>query len=158
MNILSQELAVTLTQAFNIQTGGNDFDAIWLLLLEGTDASFNLPFLVTNMFPVTSTNPAKALKGAFGSLLGLSHHSDATVDADLFSGQAAKTKGEAKRFYRDAVARIQSEALVLPTIRQYYVVYTTKKLNGIGRLQIQKGKTQRITTNWGIDWTGVWKA
>lgn len=158
MNILTQELAVTLSQAFNTSTGGNDFDAIWLLLLEGTDASFNLPFLVSNMYPSTSTNPAKALRGVFGSLLGLSHHSDATIDADLFAGQAAKTKGEARTNYRKAVARIQSEAIVLPTVRQYYDVFTTKKLNGVGKLQIQKGKTQRITTNWGIDWTGVWKS
>ena len=158
MNILTQELAVTLAQAFNTTTGGNDFDAIWLLLLEGNDASFNLPFLVSNMYPSTSTNPAKALRGVFGALLGLSHHSDATIDADLFAGQAAKTKGEAKVNYRKAVARIQSEAIVLPTVRQYYDVFTTKKLNGVGKLQIQKGKTQRITTNWGIDWTGVWKA
>lgn len=157
MNILTQETAVTLTQAFNTTTGGNDFDAIWLLLLEGTDASFNLPFLVSNMFPTTSTNPAKALRGVFGSLLGLSHHSDATIDADLFAGQAAKTKGAAKTNYRKAVARIQSEGIVLPTVRQYYDVFTTKKLNGVGKLQIKKGKTQRVTTNWGIDWTGVWK-
>lgn len=158
MNILTQELALTLTEAFNTGTGGNDFDAIWLLLLEGTDASFNLPFLVTNMFPATGTNPARALRGIFGSLLGLSHHSDTTIDADLFAGQAAPTTGAARTNYRKAVARIQSEAIVLPTVRQYYDLFTTRKLNGIGKLQIVKGKTQRITTNWGIDWTGVWKA
>jgi hypothetical protein len=39
----------------------------------------------------------------------------------------------------------------------YYTLFTTKKLAGIGTLQIEKGKTQRVATNWGIDWTGVWK-
>ena len=158
MNILTQELALTISEAFDTSTGGNNFDAIWLLLLEGTDASFNLPFLVTNMFPATSTNPARPLRGIFGPLLGLSHHSDQTIDADLFAGQAAKTTGLARQNYRTAVARIQSEGIVLPTVRQYYVVFTTRKMNGIGKLQIVRGKTQRITTNWGIDWTGVWKA
>jgi len=158
MNILTQETALTISGAFNTSTGGNDFDARRLLLLEGTDASFNLPFLVTNMFPATSTNPARPMRGIFGSLLGLSHHSDQTVDADLFAGQAAKTKGEARTNYRKAVARLQSEGVLVPTVRQYYVVFTTKKLNGIGKLQVVRGKTQRITTNWGIDWTGVWKA
>jgi hypothetical protein len=40
---------------------------------------------------------------------------------------------------------------------QYYSVFTTKKLAGIGKLSIEKGKTQRIVSNWGIDWTGVYK-
>jgi hypothetical protein len=39
----------------------------------------------------------------------------------------------------------------------YYSLFTTKKLAGIGKLQLVKGKTQRVVTNWGIDWTGVYK-
>jgi hypothetical protein len=30
-------------------------------------------------------------------------------------------------------------------------------LGGIGKLQIVKGKTQRVVTNWGFDWTGIYK-
>jgi len=39
----------------------------------------------------------------------------------------------------------------------YYSVITTKKFGGIGSLQFFKGKTQRVVTNFGIDWTGVYK-
>jgi hypothetical protein len=39
----------------------------------------------------------------------------------------------------------------------YYTLFTTKKLAGIGSLQLVKGKTQRVVTNFGIDWTGVYK-
>jgi hypothetical protein len=39
----------------------------------------------------------------------------------------------------------------------YYTLFTTKKLGGVGTLQIEKGKSQRLITNWGIDWTGVYK-
>jgi hypothetical protein len=39
----------------------------------------------------------------------------------------------------------------------YYSIFTTKKLAGIGKLQLVKGKTQRVVTNFGIDWTGVYK-
>jgi hypothetical protein len=40
---------------------------------------------------------------------------------------------------------------------QYYTMFYGKKLAGIGTLQIEKGKSQRLMTNWGIDWTGVYK-
>lgn len=157
LNLVTQETAVIIQTAFNTKTGTNDYDALSLLLLEGTDASYNLPFLVTNAFPSTSTNPAKALKPVFGALLGLSHHSDTTVDTALYAGQAAQTKAGARTAYQEATARIQSEALIVPTMRQYYSVFTTKKLHGVGKLKLEKTKTQRIVTNWGIDWTGVWK-
>jgi hypothetical protein len=39
----------------------------------------------------------------------------------------------------------------------YYSLFTTKKLAGIGTLTLPNGKTQRGVTNWGIDWTGVYK-
>jgi hypothetical protein len=39
----------------------------------------------------------------------------------------------------------------------YYSLFTTKKLAGIGKLKFPNGKTQRVVTNWGIDWTGVYK-
>jgi hypothetical protein len=41
----------------------------------------------------------------------------------------------------------------------YYTFFTNNKkgIAGIGALQLVKGKTQRVVTNWGIDWTGVYK-
>jgi hypothetical protein len=39
----------------------------------------------------------------------------------------------------------------------YYSLFTTKDLEGIGTLQLPDDSTQRLVTNWGIDWTGVYK-
>ena len=41
----------------------------------------------------------------------------------------------------------------------YYTMFVNKKsgLTNIGKVKIEKGKTQRIVTNWGIDWSGVQK-
>lgn len=39
----------------------------------------------------------------------------------------------------------------------YYSVFTTKKIGGVGKLKFPNGRTQRVVTNWGIDWTGVYK-
>ena len=41
----------------------------------------------------------------------------------------------------------------------YYSMFVNKKsgLTNIGKVQLLKGKTQRIVTNWGIDWAGVQK-
>jgi hypothetical protein len=38
-----------------------------------------------------------------------------------------------------------------------YSLFTTKKLAGIGTLTLPNGKSQRTVSNWGIDWTGVYK-
>jgi len=42
----------------------------------------------------------------------------------------------------------------------YYSMFLSKKggLTNIGKVKIEAGKTQRIVTNWGIDWSGVQKA
>ena len=40
----------------------------------------------------------------------------------------------------------------------YTFVNNAKKLGGIGKLQITKGKTPQTVTNKGLDWTGIWKS
>ena len=158
MNVLTEETAVIISRAFNAAQARNDYDALPLLLLEGTDVSFNVPFLVTNTFASNSTNPTRVLSRNFGSLLNLTRHTDTVVDRYLFGGQAASTAAAAQIRYRKATQRIQSEALIVPTVRQYYTLFLSPSLRGVGQVQLQRGKTQRIVTNWGIDWTGVWKA
>jgi ABC-type transport system substrate-binding protein len=158
MNVLTEETAVIISRAFNAARASNDYDALPLLLLEGTDVSFNLPFLVTNTFAPGSTNPARVLSRNFGSLLNLTKHTDTVVDRYFFAGQATTTPLAAKLKYRKATQRVQSQAIIVPIARQFYSLFASPRLRGIGVLQLQPGKTQRIVTNWGIDWTGVWKA
>ena len=163
-NIVIEEAAIIISKAFNaspkIANGEyyNAYDMIPLLLFEGNDVAFNLPFVVTNAFPATSTNPVKGLfQTSVGAVLSLNHHADTGVDTLFYAGQAAKTRALAKVKYAAATAYLQNNAFMGSLAHVYYSVFTTKKLGGVGTLQIEKGKTQRSVTNWGIDWTGVYK-
>ena len=42
------------------------------------------------------------------------------------------------------------------TSSQAAVVFATPKLKGVGVLPIDGAKLQRVVSNWGIDWTGVY--
>ena len=163
-NIVVEETAIIISKAFNaspkISSGEyyNAYDLIPLLLFEGNDVAFNLPFIVTNAYPAASTNPVKALfQTSVGAVLSLTHHSDQTVDSLFYAGQAASSKSLAKAKYAIATAYLQENSFIGSLVDVYYSVFTTKKLGGIGTLQIEKGKTQRAVTNWGIDWTGVYR-
>ena len=163
-NIVVEETGVILAKAFNaapkIASGEyyNAYDALPLLLFEGNDVAFNIPFVVTNSYPANSKNPVHELfKNSVGAVLGLNHHSDTTVDSWFYEGQASTSKKTANSKYRSGTAYLQSQAMMGSITHQYYTLFTSKKLSGIGQLQIVKGKTQRVVTNWGIDWTGVWR-
>lgn len=163
-NIVVEETGVIISKAFNaapkVANGEyyNAYDALLLLLFEGNDVAFNVPFIVTNAYPANSTNPVHELfKNSVGAVLGLNHHSDTTVDSWFYEGQASSSKTTAKSKYRSGTAYIQSRAMMGSITHQYYTMFVSKKLSGIGKLQIIKGKTQRVVTNWGIDWTGVWR-
>ena len=161
VNMVVEETALIISKAFNPTAQGanqNAYDILPILLLEGTDVAFNLPFVVTNMFPTGSTNPvAGSFRGILGGLLNLNHHSDTKVDDAFFGGQAATTKAAARAKYQEGTAYLQTNGFMTSIQHGYYTLFTTKKLGGVGTLQIEKGKTQRLVTNWGIDWTGVYK-
>jgi peptide/nickel transport system substrate-binding protein len=160
-NITVEETAVIIGKALNpTAVGGaqNAYDLLPLLLFEGTDVAFNLPFIVSNSFPTGSTNPVAALyRGPIGALLNLNHHNDAAVDKLFFEGQAAQSKAGAKAKFQEGTAYLQTNAFMTSINHGYYSMFTSKKLAGIGKLSIEKRKTQRTMTNWGLDWTGIYK-
>lgn len=163
-NYVVEETANIIAKAFNasaqISAGQNynAYDAIFITLLEGTDASFNIPFLVTNAYSETSTNPVKALfKNSLGPVLGLNHHNDPAIDQFFYDGQAKANEAAAKSRFRAGTSYIQKNAIMGAMNRFSYSLFTTKKLAGIGTLTLPNGKTQRTVSNWGIDWTGVYK-
>lgn len=173
-SLVVEEGAVVIAKAFNaapkVANGEyyNAYDLIVILLYEGTDVTFNLPFTVTNMFPsasvscsgvaqTASTSPASYFRTSLGTILGLNHHSDGCVDKYFYDGEAAQTKAGQLSNYQAGTAYLQTNAFMGSIAHQYYSLFTSKKLGGIGKLQIEKGKTQRVMTNWGIDWTGVYK-
>lgn len=163
-NYVVEETANIIAKAFNpsakLSSGEyyNAYDAIFITLLEGQDASFNIPFLVTNAYSAASTNPVRALfKTSLGPVLGLNHHNDAAIDQFFYDGQAAKNASAAKSHFRAGTAYLQKNAIMGAVNTFYYSLFTTKKMAGIGTLGLPNGKTQRTITNWGIDWTGVYK-
>ena len=172
VSYVQEESAQIIAKTFNSGASSaaeqNAYDAIAILLFEGTDVSFNLPFILTNAYASygtdgkakTSGNAAGAvLKGSVGSILGLNKHSDTEVDKYLFAGQAAGDKRAAAVQYQAATARLQNEGIMGSINHFYYSMFVSKKsgLTNIGKVKIETGKTQRIVTNWGIDWSGVQK-
>ena len=161
VNMVVEETAVIIAKAFNPTVPfaqQQAYDILPLLLFEGTDVAFNLPFVATNMFPTGSTNPvAGSFRGVLGGLLNLNKHLDPKVDELFFAGQAAATKASAKAKYQEGTAYLQTNGFMTSIQHGYYTLFTTKKLGGIGTLQLPEGKTQRLITNYGIDWTGVYK-
>lgn len=161
-NLVVEEAAQIIKKAFNSAASGgaaNAYDAINILLFEGTDVSFNLPFALTNAYPVGATTMGSTWRSNIGNVLGLNHHNDTALDDLFYAGQAAANKSVAKIKFQEATARLQSEGYMGAVSNNYYTFFTNNKkgLAGIGALQLVKGKTQRVVTNWGIDWTGVYK-
>ena len=168
-----EEAAQIIAKAFNSGASSaadqNAYDAIAILLFEGTDVSFNLPFVLSNAYASytstgtanTSGNAAGALlKPSVGSILNLNKSVDADLDKLLFAGQAAPTKAAAQLQYQAATARLQGTATMGSIVHFYYTMFVNKKngLTNIGKVKIETGKTQRVVTNWGIDWSGVQKS
>lgn len=162
-NIVTEESALIIKNAFNSSADSsaeqNAYDAISITLFEGTDVSFNLPFILTNAYPATSTVPQKVFSGSIGTVLGLNHHSDTKVDTLFYAGQAATSKVAATAKFREGTAYLQSEGFMGSVSHFYYSMFVNKAkgLTNIGKVSIVKGKTQRVMTNWGIDWAGVQK-
>jgi ABC-type transport system substrate-binding protein len=161
-NLVIEETAAVIAKAFNSSKLGGEqmgYDALSILLFEGTDVSFNLPFALTNAYPTATCCMGSTWRSNVGNVLGLNHHSDTTVDDLFYAVQAATSASVAKLKYQEATARLQTEGYMGAISVNYYTFFTNKAkgLAGIGKLQLVKGKTQRVVTNWGIDWTGVYK-
>ncbi len=172
VNTVVEESAQIIAKAFNSGASSaadqNAYDAIAILLFEGTDVSFNLPFVLKNAFPTetdaqytkyNSTSAARIFASSIGSVLSLNKHSDMKVSKFFFDGQAAKTGAAAQRQYRAGTAYLQTEGFMGSITHFYYTMFVNRNsgLTNIGKVQLVRGKTQRIVTNWGIDWSGVQK-
>ncbi len=164
-DIVVEEAAQIIGKMFNAgKTGAaqNAYDAIFGLLLEGTDVSFNMPFLLSQAIEPTGQGAAWA--SVVGTVLSLNHPTPAAAkvsDDAMKAGQASTNKSVARLKYQEAIAFLQTEAFMGSVAHGYTGFFATKKSGiqqSIGKLQLVKGKTQRTVTNWGIDWTGVYKS
>ena len=162
VDMVVEEAAQIIAKAFNSGASSaadqNAYDAIAILLFEGTDVSFNLPFVLTNAY-AGSTSSARIFASSIGSVLGLNKHTDTKVNELFQGGQAQTSKAAAQRLYRQGTAYLQTEGYMGSIQHFYYTMFVNKKngLTNIGKVQLKTGVTQRTVTNWGIDWSGVQK-
>jgi ABC-type transport system substrate-binding protein len=168
VNIDQDDSTNIINKAFNAGTK-NQYDIINILLLEGTDVSFNLPFLVTNAFAdAYSTNSIKALYGAgkavpLGDILNLNLHTDTKIDEMLYAAQAIAPKAngqldtaKVKPKYQAVTKYIQDNSYMTSLTHQYVSIFARKNIGGIGGLKTPGGKSPRVVTNWGIQFPSVY--
>ena len=162
-----QDSTEIISTAFNASQG-NQYKMINILLLEGTDVGFNLPFLVADAY-AGGTNPLASAYGANGSIaklgtiLSLSRHSDANVATLGWAGRAVapKSNGQINMAtagvkFKEMTQYIQEQNLITSLAHQYVSIFTTKKVGGVGTLKTPGGKTPRVVTNWGIQYAGLY--
>ena len=192
----------------------NAYDAIIILLMEGSDATFNMPFVLTNAYSTGTPDPDKTFKdalgvdrtkgtgrawgiglidqlgaqngtplavlsgyksvifgGSLGTVLSLNHHPDTKVDDLFYAAQAEADPAVAKTKFAAATAYLQSTGTMTSLVHGYYNMFYNKAkgLQGFGALTLPNttdtaaglsstGTTkQRQISNWGVDWTGVYK-
>jgi len=164
----------------------NAYDAFFAVLFEGTDTTFNLPFIKSNSFdyklaqvpddkdPETAADgpttekaaggaagagPATLFRFSLGQLLQLNKHTDTALDEMLYLGQTKATKKEAAAEYALASKYIVDQGYMgaVATLSFSMFLNSKSKLSNIGVVKLPEGKTQRTMTNWGIDWVGVKK-
>ena len=168
VNIDQDDSTNIINKAFNAGTK-NQYDMINILLLEGTDVSFNLPFLVTNSFAdAYSTNAIKALYGAgkavpLGDILNLNLHTDTKIDEMLYAAQAIAPKAngqlntaKVKPKYQAVTKYLQDNSIMTSLTHQYVSIFARKNIGGIGGLKTPGGKSPRVVTNWGIQFPSVY--
>ena len=167
-NIVVEEAAVIIAKAWNSSATSiknqNAYDLFFALLFEGTDMTFNAPFILTDSWlpslgAAAGGQTAALLRTALGSLLQLNKHSNTNVDKAIYDAQAAATKLGAKTKFAEAAAILQGEGYMGSVAHTYFTLFVNKKngLTNIGKTKLPEGKTQRVMTNWGIDWSGVQK-
>ena len=167
-NIIVEESAVIIAKAWNSKAttikDQNAYDLFFATLFEGTDVTFNAPFILTDSWlpslkAAAGGQTAALLRTALGSLLQLNKHSDTRVDDAIYAGQMATSKVGARTKFAEATALLQTEGYMGSVAHFYFTMFVNRKngLTNIGKTKLPEGKTQRIMVNFGIDWSGVQK-
>jgi hypothetical protein len=150
------ENAQFLKKAFNTTTGQNDYDAAYIVVLEGADTTFSVPFLSVNTFTDVAPSAANAVPAIFGptlgGLLGLSHHTEVAVDKAFTAARASGSKTA----FQAITKIIQEKTLTVPMGSFAYSFVANNKVANIGKLKLPSGGVRRTVTNFGIDFAGVW--
>ncbi|NBO84176.1 MAG: ABC transporter substrate-binding protein [Actinobacteria bacterium] len=154
MNLLPLTTAEIIQRAFPQQ-----FQAMALLLMEGTGTAFIAPFIMSdtsggNQTHVLRPTPLRVLYG----ILNLSAFTDTTSDELIWQAKATANPVARKKVYARATELIQSEARLTNIAYQKYALAYRTNVKGVGELGLVNGGQRKLMTNFGIDFTGVWKS
>jgi peptide/nickel transport system substrate-binding protein len=153
MNLLPLTTAEIIQRAFPQQ-----FQAMALLLMEGTGTAFIAPFIISdtsggNQTHILRKTPLAVLYG----ILNLSAFSDPVSEELIWQAKATANAAARKKVYAKATEQLQKEAhLTTIAYLKYALAYRTN-VKGVGELGLVNGGDRKLITNFGIDFTGVWK-
>jgi ABC-type transport system substrate-binding protein len=90
-------------------------------------------------------------------ILNLSAFNDPVSEALLIEARGTSNLAKRTALYKKATLQLQTQAHVTNIVYQAYAFTYGKKVQGVGELPLVAGGERRLVTNFGIDWTGVWK-
>ena len=153
MNLLPLTTAEIIQRAFPQQ-----FQAMALLLMEGTGTAFIAPFVTSD---ASGGNTSHILRGTplavLYGILNLSAFSDPVSENLIWQAKATANAAARKRIYARATEQIQNEARLTTISYQKYALAYRSNVKGVGELGLVNGGQRKLMTNFGIDFTGVWK-
>ncbi len=154
VNLTPFTVAEIIQRAFPQQ-----FQAMALLLMEGTGTAFIFPFVVSDMSGgnpthVLAKTPLKILYG----ILNLSAFKDEVSENLLIAARGEPNLVRRTALYKKATLRLQSQAHMTNVAFTTYALTFGRKVQGVGELPLVAGGSRRLVTNFGIDWTGIWKS
>ena len=153
MNLLPLTTAEIIQRAFPQQ-----FQAMALLLMEGTGTAFIAPFIISdtsggNQAHILRKTPLAVLYG----ILNLSAFQDTVSEELVWQAKATANAAARKKVYQRATEQLQREAHVSTISYLKYALAYRTNVKGVGELGLVNGGDRKLITNFGIDFTGVWK-
>ena len=94
----------------------------------------------------------------FFGILNLSAFNDQVSEKLLVAARAEPNAVKKLNLFKKATLQIQQQAHLTNVSYLQYALTYGKKVQGVGLLPLAAGGQRRLMTNFGIDWTGVWKS
>ncbi|NBY57464.1 MAG: hypothetical protein EBQ57_03895 [Actinobacteria bacterium] len=91
-------------------------------------------------------------------ILNLSAFTDTVSEELIWQAKATANAAARKKVYARATEQIQKEARLTTISYQKYALAYRTNVKGVGELGLVNGGARKLMTNFGIDFTGVWKS
>jgi ABC-type transport system substrate-binding protein len=121
----------------------------------GAKAPYTASALPLNFANMAATRAA--VYEGLGTVLGLNHHKDKTIDDCFFTQQAKADVNTVD--YGACTQKLIDENVMTSITHFYYTMFFSKrgKLTGYGESKLPGGEARRKISNYGIDWSTVSK-